>query len=130
MSHQTILTKAIKKALKSGWEPFFHNTWHKYRWEVLDTLGAAIAPDNECRIYVTPDGTRDIVLDPIDIIYDHDFAKALWGEQGFPGEFTGKYPNPQLESNLIPGGAQRGWKYHLQQMVVADDPIAYLADHL
>lgn len=26
--------------------------------------------------------------------------------------------------------AQRGWQYHLQQMVIADDPIKYLGENI
>lgn len=47
----------------------------------------------------------------------HDFAKALWGEEDAAvkdGLFI-NWPN---------------WQYHLQQMVIADDPIKYLGENL
>jgi hypothetical protein len=65
------------------------------------------------------------------LIFNHDFAKALWGERkevasdglydvrGCQGQVSGAtYENYE------------DWQYHLQQMVIADDPIAYLGEHL
>lgn len=49
------------------------------------------------------------------IIYSHDFAKALWGE-------------PILDDKQR--FKQYGWKWHLQHMVIADDPIKYLEENL
>jgi hypothetical protein len=53
------------------------------------------------------------------LIYDKQFARALWGEQ--KSDVWNDYDIPK------PG---TGWQHHLQQMVIADDPIAYLADNL
>ena len=46
-----------------------------------------------------------------DILYGHDFTKALWGE-----------PN---STTLEPG-----WKFHLSHMVIADNPIKYLGENI
>lgn len=43
-----------------------------------------------------------------------DFAKAIWGEDQYLGNEVVK----------------EGWREHLQQMVIADDPIAYLGDNI
>lgn len=54
-------------------------------------------------------------------IFDHDFAKALWGEEAtydmthYVGS-DGKY-----NMNVRPA-----WQYHLQQLVIADDVFKYL----
>jgi hypothetical protein len=83
MTHQEILTKAMTKASRTGWLPSG------------DQLEANLLTEQAfC------------------IIFNHDFAKALWGEKKERGLFT------------------FGWKFHLQQMVVADDPIAYLGEHI
>lgn len=75
----------------------------------------------------TPKSYAEHLLDwpfgEYDLIFRKDFARALFGEQGFGGEFTGKYPNPHLDKR---GGAQRGWQYHLQQAVISVDPIGYM----
>ena len=55
---------------------------------------------------------------PIAIIFTNDFAKAFWGESYYitPDEF---------EDNK--GIA---WQYHLQQMVIAEEPLKYLEKFL
>lgn len=53
------------------------------------------------------------------LIYNHDFAKALWGEE-WPGT-----PRTTPIGNTTPP-----WKHHLQKMVVADDPIRYLEENI
>ena len=53
---------------------------------------------------------------PEQLIYSHDFARALWGKEA---------PNDYCK---IVGVDM--WQFHLQQMVVADDPIAYLGEHI
>jgi hypothetical protein len=55
-------------------------------------------------------------------IYDHDFAKAIWGERQ-----RVEVPN---QVGLGGGTWSPGWEDHLKNMVVADDPIAYLGEHL
>jgi hypothetical protein len=53
-------------------------------------------------------------------IFNHDFARALWGEKWLKstGPGLGEYE------------ANDGWKHHLQNMVIADDPIKYLGDNI
>lgn len=104
MSNQEILEKAIQKAIEGGWEhgiPADH-------LEIVKDKGGILF------YYQEP---------PYDLIFNHNFAKALWGEElarGFEGNNLGQtwqYHKP-------------AWKYHLQQMVIADDPIKYLGEHL
>ncbi len=56
-------------------------------------------------------------LHRMDIIFDHKFAKALWGDEPL---HRIKLTEPLMEN----------WGYHLQQMVIADDPIAYLGQNI
>lgn len=49
------------------------------------------------------------------IIFSHDFAKAFWGDIAIP------------EGNR---GQLLAWQYHLQQMVLEEDPIKYLEQFL
>ena len=90
MSNQEILTKAIQKAIAAGWKP---KSWSR------DTI-------------------RSFMIDykPEQYIFNHDFAKALWGEE---------IPNPERYDI-----EQTAWSYHLQQMVIAEDAIKYLGEHL
>ncbi len=86
-----------------------------------------------------PDG--DGGYDPVhyrEFIFNHDFAKALWGEKRFTcSECKKVYPNSLPHSGCksyelgehtegVDGNWEMGWKYHLQQMVLEEDPIKYL----
>jgi hypothetical protein len=53
---------------------------------------------------------------PEQLIYSHDFARALWGKEA---------PNDYCKITGV-----EMWQFHLQKMVVADDPIAYLGEHI
>lgn len=93
MTNQEILEKAITKAIAGGWkEKPAALPMELFVGKMLDNLW----------VY--------------NCIFNHDFAKALWGEVPNTGYLKA--------ANLIP------WKYHLQQMVIDDDPIAYLGDNL
>lgn len=52
------------------------------------------------------------------IIYNQDFAKSIWGDL----ETVFKHNDSVIKD--IP------WKFHLRNMVVSDDPIKYLGEHL
>lgn len=55
-------------------------------------------------------------------IFDHKFAKALWP------------PKPDKIIDTEPGVIKTihdtTWRHHLQEMVVAEDPIAYLGQNM
>lgn len=176
MSNQEILEKAIQKAIEGGWKATLEGNILKkidetgkfHLWIGANTWGS------------------------IDLIFNHEFAKALWGNDvvtkdavGFgiikiwaeqvAYEFEGrlhaangkrqmaflKYPDNMLVhrapnelvevekvvmdlkhlAGSIPfrthkikevdvlGGIPT-WQYHLQQMVIADDPIKYLGENI
>ena len=48
------------------------------------------------------------------IIFNHDFAKAFWGE----------------ERNTLKSGASAIWEYHLSKMVLEKEPLKYLEKFL
>ncbi len=100
MTNQEILTKAIQKAIDGGFVLFTHaNNWSEYEIVNGDYAKWLIGMRS------TPQ-----------LIFNHDFAKALWGE--------GSNGYDRINKN---GKAYTDhWQYHLQQMVIADDPIAYL----
>lgn len=56
-----------------------------------------------------------------DIIYSHDFAKALWNGTTNQSQFVeGVYDEQPIYN----------WQHHLKQMVVAADPIKYLGENI
>jgi len=61
--------------------------------------------------------TESSDTDPESLIFDHDFAKAIWGTVPL-GSMT------ETEELYLTGDV---WKHHLQEMVLSEDPIAYLA---
>lgn len=73
--------------------------------------------------------THDVYYDggyPYYMIWQHDFAKALWGETK-PLE-NGEYPPQVIMYKGEP--MWHPWKHHLREMVVADDPIEYLGENI
>ena len=76
MNNNQILEKAIKKAVKNGYEPYYD--------------------DYE--------------------IFSHDFAKAFWG-------FKLIFFDETMEAEIY-------WRYHLQQMVLEEEPLQYLEKFL
>lgn len=104
MTNQEILTKAIQEAIDGGWKP-------SYLHKVIEGQEASYILEN-----------RDI--SDYDIIFDHDFAKALFGEvEQSHGYFDKKH-------HMYLGLPEPAWQYHLQQMVIAEDPIKYLGENL
>ncbi len=58
------------------------------------------------------------------LIYDHEFAEALWGD---------KFINPVMRDDTgsqVIAIKQTAWRHHLRQMVVADNPLEYLKENL
>lgn len=106
MDPDKTIVKAIKKAITGGWK--------KHGEDVDNIVREAM---HEC---------YEPEFSVFDIIFDHDFAKALWGENHVQIKDDDKsalflyYANDGLPC----------WQYHLQCMVIADDPIKYLADNI
>lgn len=123
MTHQQILEKAIQKAIDGGWEVFGHKSEYESAKLTRDAISGMptvlLTVRNKGRVF----GYGGIPL--LNILYSHDFAKALWGNS-LNVEVT-------IHHNMDFGSTTKvyeGWEYMLQQMVIADDPVKYLGDHL
>jgi hypothetical protein len=111
MSDQQILEIAIRKATNRGYkdEPNYTMAW-SYRnnnW---------VLPDKSYYAF----------------IFDHHFAKALWGEARVDDDgilFRDEH-DMIIPSKTKLSTVHRGWRYHLQQMVIAEDPIQYLGENI
>jgi len=114
VNHQEILRKAIIKAIEGGWS------------EYGDMSGNPNAP-NYLLFY---EESPDIYT----WLFSHDFAKALWRDIVINGVEV--LIDENAPTNMFygmpaaPFTAKKPWQYHLQQMVVADDPIEYLGAHI
>lgn len=91
-------------------------------WEVAGFTDV----DKYPHIYVHHANGKTTTIEWQEIVFDHGFAKALWGEREVH-HFT--------LVDLDNGGKSQEvtkpiWHYHLQQMVVAADPLEYLGDYI
>lgn len=113
MEHQQILTKAIQRAIDNRWG------W-QLNEEVQDYSG------DKCLILKMPEGSfyRVSINNPYELLFylGFGFAKTLWGEDWGSDE--------KLVLSALYASDPTPWKYHLQQMVIAEDPISYLGEHL
>lgn len=118
MTDQEILTIAIEKAITGGWEGLPH-----------------VSAANYLAILKQRRTTKE---EWYPVIFNHDFAKALWGGKRIGGAYTANGSHRALNHAQALAiwklyddfGWFAAWQVHLQQMVVADEPIKYLGEHL
>lgn len=132
-----VLEKAIQKAVDGGWDIL-----DKYEANKFDVQKDVFDGNYMIGFLANDEPTgREILQQTFhwsEIIFNHDFAKALWGE-GIVEIYIEDYDLSVKDQPLLGGlvsypyheGSTVGfkteaWQYHLQQMVIADDPIAYL----
>lgn len=137
-----IMSKAVEEAISNGWSDIPEKWRDKWYIGCRNMMG---------RLFILLDITKHeaemsfAYLEPFsvkELYLGHNFAKALWGEEkvvtiieeepyvGTHGEFIGSkvdYPYDEGASIEITSTA---WRYHLQEMVVADDPIKYLGENI
>jgi hypothetical protein len=112
MKKAEILDQAIRKATDNGWDFLGHIKSRYHSWRPGTFPGQHDFRDANGRL-------TDLVEIPSEqIIFNHEFAKALWGEEPTWPRDDGK------KADLV------NWRYHLQQRVIAEDPIAYLGDRM
>lgn len=109
MTNREILLKSIRKAEANGFK--LSNDKHTVGIEE-DLLG------------LTPEDPK--LLGYQSIIFDHNFAKALWGEENFDYEIEVGFP----DGTVYDVARLPTWQYKLQQMVLEDDPIKYLENYV
>jgi hypothetical protein len=111
----TIL-KAIEKAYAAGWRTPDLNQNATLDAVMEDAAGIT------CQFQV-----------PHAVIFDREFAKALWGD-AVPDEAKGlPAATPSLwtyDNGMVPDFKGKYWEYHLQEMVVSEDPLKYLEENL
>lgn len=106
LTNQQILEKAINLAIDGGWKP-----------SMVDS-----------RMHGKPRAITDHIVqftkglaDYRAIVFNHEFAGCLWGD-----EETGSI----IRTNDGSYDLKPLWQYHLQQMVIASDPIEYLGANI
>lgn len=116
MDNKTILEKAIQKAIDGGFNIVEFGKGHRFE---------RFLTNDEVWNY-----TQAILMEPAyatELIFSHDFAKALWGKESV-------YMADCIESpEEGAAGFQENydaWEFHLREMVIADDPIKYLGENI
>ncbi len=102
MKKQTILKKAIEKAVKGGWKHTF--SFMGRTQGIKDIYGVCLGDDGKLN------------KTHMSIIFSHSFAKAFWGEE---------YVEVGVGSDK-PVALQKEWRANLQKMALAKDRIKYL----
>jgi hypothetical protein len=141
MTPQQILEKAIGLAIAGGWSFFDYAD--------DDEFSFTVTADEECQgglLVTTVSSIGEYGWHPNIIIFNREFARALWGENRTyikriwieptevfhdykaDGSYSYKSQRPGHYKNQL--YRSKPWWWHLQQMVIADDPITYLGEHL
>ena len=103
VTNKDILEKAVQKAIDGGFEAKLADGW--------------VQSGN---LHARTDGKA-----PYDIIFSHSFAQSLWGDT--PLNFDNNNTLVAYEDRMY---NEPIWQYHLQQMVINDNPIAYLRENI
>lgn len=116
MTNKLILEKAIQKAIDGGWKDLNSQVPIQMRNYADQVRIVKMSTNDDGMVGSEPFGLNEI-------IFNHDFAKALWGSEPMC---------PDLGETVDEGhyGAIPWFEYHLQQMVISEDPIGYLGDNL
>ena len=110
-----ILEKAIQKAIDGGFEGYWKDRYE--RCKELSEMEFLIVGN------IYEEGHS-----PEELLFSKDFAKALWGEESYSLTIHDvNTPSEYANSIMV---QQPMWSYRLQQMVIADDPIEYLGEHI
>jgi len=115
MTRLDIFKQSIMKAQANGWDELD-------RWEYI------FGVDYQGWPYLLTTGEHHpITCGYASVIFNHDFAKALWGDDEWEDCkvcHRAHYDDTDMNDNMRPDHC------HLQQMVIADDPIKYLGDNI
>lgn len=109
MTDGQIIIKAIEKAEKNGWKSPYLET----SFQLTDMVWGAAAPA---------------------IVFRHEFAKAFFG-QDYVCQVCGYALDDQKHCAKCKcyrwaGGFIEAWKYHLQKLVLQEEPPKYLEKFL
>lgn len=126
MTRQEILTEALKKAIKNGFD-ILHGDDKLVKWRVIGGLDIYLSIFNhhkDISVFITYE--RKYKTE--EIIFSHPFAKAFWGNKNWYMTDAGHWyeqDEDYREGDFYPDELE-AWEYHLQQMVLKEDPLRYL----
>lgn len=104
MTQSEKLEALVERAVEGGWDAENYIAWKNGNRE---NILAALVRDEVWKQF----------------IFNHDFAKALFGEQEIKAE---KDSIPVYGKRLTLIAMQIAWQHYLQQAVIASSPIDYM----
>jgi hypothetical protein len=126
LSDKEVLQKAIEKALDKGWKKSYREGRVYDEWKYF-MINDSQFKANDYYISFPKTSAFEYGMSFMDIIFSNDFAKAFWGEE--IAHYTsvdvmrGYHPKIRLYQERW---EVEEYKYHLQQMVLEENPINYL----
>ncbi len=112
MTDKEILLKAIEQAEKNGYNS-------EEGVSLIDLTKNTFREGEVTGLHIDPDYLEKYVLIPY-IIFDHDFAKAFWGEKKIDTLDWYPWIYTTIET----------WRYHLGTMAMTNKPLKYLEKFL
>ncbi len=123
MTENTIINNAIKKAKKNGFTTYIVINGINFFWSDPVILINDKFVKYKKLLKVQVDSTTVTYIGLNDLLFNHDFAKTFWGED----------PSWGVVVYDAEGGSSDNydnWQYHLQQMVLCENPLEYLKEFL
>ena len=108
MANEQMLKKAIEKAEKGGFNI-------EIFWWRLKNPRSSVHPSTRGMRFIDNNLSK-IAEHSRELLFNHDFAKAFWGEKGMT-VFVNVDDKPYQLNN---------WQHHLQQMVLEKEPLKYV----
>lgn len=117
---EEILRKVIEKAWNNGW------IWEYDAKKVRGEHWLEVLQHTLVDALITPDLSS--------WIFSHDFAKAFWGSEMIctcvdTDDYISEPPDEYCTHCMVDPNLEE-WQYHLQQMVLEEDPVKYLEKFL
>lgn len=142
MTNEQILKKAIKKAVRNGWDPDEYGHKGSVKWE-LKVLNEYWIEDHVTTNPPQIPGTFTNIykFNTFHYIFSHNFAKAFWGEEEkcIWSKVDGRIYKYQCmkcgnmkdkKIKIRCENSTNDYQFYLQQMVLEKDPIKYLEKFL
>ncbi len=127
MDKQKVLEKAIQKALDNGWQTGWEEAVESFEYSTADDEHY-VQMQPYIRFNLEGDGEWSIGI--FGLMYRHEFAQALWPKHDWKTRDDGLCGSCGVGFGYAASSGSECWKEHLQQMVIADDPIEYLAANM
>jgi len=114
MTQSEKLEALVRKAIDGGWQDLTHTM----EWDTADQQWRYDAIGGE---------EWHSQIDLNTVIFNHDFAKALFGDnisEAVDSAFMSASFSSELD--IDQAGLVTIWQYRLQQAVIAEDPVGYM----